>query len=226
MISSLTNKVFPRPALRDVGDQVRKLLVMDCLRYPVYFAGQSLARRVVEILPFANRETEEGFELFGIPGREQPEFTPIDTMVSTAGMCSQVLFYAAFYSVICSLMGPMESWGSLPLLLGPWWSSSYWMEWIGYDFIRSAVPLHGQSSSIVGILDKWISHQHRPELGYAYKHHKICLCFCAIVFLSVCALIYEHRPAANHILMERASSFLKSLPEMDFSKSLQDCFDF
>lgn len=235
MINCVGRSKIPAFSLREVGSRLQSFLAMDCLRRPVDSAGRYLASKTICALSCNNEADESSYgALSSIPRIRQTDFTARDTLIATAGMCSQILFYGALYSAVCSTVGPVEGWHSAAVLLGPWWSSSYWMDWLLYDFIRSSVSLedvsNGPMKSGVEFLNKWFPHNHHAEFREAAKDHKMCLCLCALVLIATYSFVCMHRPAANQVIMNRAATVAKtvlsSLPEVDLSHSFQDGFYF
>ncbi|HSX13016.1 MAG TPA: hypothetical protein VLE96_01155 [Chlamydiales bacterium] len=215
-----------------MGSCLQSFLAMDYIRHPVNSAGRCLACKTIHVFSSKNQEIEESScgELQSIPKFEAPELTSRNTMIATAGICAQILFYGAFYAAVCSTFGPVEHWQTVAVIFGPWWSSSYWMDWLIYDFIRSSYPFEEVKSiqPVVSFLDKWFPHNNNAEFREGANSQKICYFLCAVAIFVTYALVCMHRPAASQIILNRAASYMKSsdvFSGLEYS-SPEDFFNF
>lgn len=222
-------------SLKRAGTGMQSLLAMDWLRRPVDSAGRYFARKTICALTSYHESDEPSCgALASIPRIQQRDFVTINTVEATAGMCSQILFYGALYSAICSTVGPVEGWNAVAVLLGPWWSSSYWMDWLLYDFVRSSISLEDLSNEsfkpTVNLLNKWFPHNQHPEFRLASERNRMCLCLCAVALAVTYTFVCMYRPAASQVIMKQATSvakaFLGSLPDVDAFNLFQDDFSF
>jgi hypothetical protein len=211
-------------SFREVCGSLQSILAMDPLRKKVDLVGRTIAQRSIQLFNRTSEQQEENpFGISSIPHFHSTQFNTSDTFAATAGICSQILFYGAFYAGVCATVGPVDSWSSTAVLLGPWWSSSYWMDWLLYDFFRSAIDLEDFNlKSIDHFLNRWIPHNHHEHLRDAFKYRKLCLTLCAIIVCATYLYVCAQRPPANQVIMSRASNFLTSLRGIESSVSFQD----
>lgn len=234
--------------------RINSLLVMKFLHQKIRSSGSWFANRVVNKAPprlissvnflFANRtiflddrvefedfDQENSFDsLRRLYLIEKSEYAPGDAIVVTAGLASQILFYGAFSLAIGAFPVPLENWNVIVLTLGPWWSSSYWTEWVCYDFFMSCFrgPCEGVSSnqdlkpSPVDRFVKLFPYDFHPELNHAYNNNKKSFYLCAFIIASVYLYVYFIRPPVTDILISKAKESYNPELTADVAKWIVD----
>lgn len=158
---------------------------------------------------------------------ERTEYTPVDTLVVTAGLASQILVYGAFSLAIGALPIPLENWNFLLLALGPWWSSSFWTDGVCYNFFMSSVmnpseKMPGDEKRKPNALDRFVKYfpyEYHPELDYAYKYDKKSFYFCAMIIVSLYLYVFFTRPPVTDVLISKVQEAYHS----DLSQSVIKC---
>lgn len=205
---------------KTIGDRANPLLLMDFLHKNIGLAGRSMAQKTICALPlhrfalhnksFFDDESvdeESAFEsLRWLMRQKRQEFTSLDTIVCTTSLSSKILAYGVFCKAINSSPIPLEEWNFFALMLGPWWSSAYWVEWVCYDFFRSAFakdPYNIEQTSNPDFISKWFPYELHPELNWAYKYDKKSFYFSAVIILSLYASMLYVRPQISRILIKK-----------------------
>lgn len=185
MLSTLNRSVF----------KANDIFLMDGLR--TFLEGKVssfVARRLPRFSLY-----EGSFALYpGGPQQKIENETPRKALSKTFGVCASMLAYnAAYYGLFSYGISP-DQLTTGALLLGAWWSSSYWAEWPCVDFACSAVARNEPK-----VLLNKIPYRSFPEINDARKNNKACFYLCAALLLSTYAFIYMSRVSTTEILWER-----------------------
>lgn len=222
---SIIKSYLPLTSFKGFCSSVQSLLAMDPLRKKVDLIGRKMTEGALQFVPHMSEQQEKN--TLDIPHFNPTQLNTGDTFITTAGICSQILFYGAFYAGVCAAVGPVDSWSTTAILFGPWWSSSYWMDWLIYDFFRSAIDLEDFNlKSLDHFLNRWIPHNHNEHLRDAYKYRKLCLTLCAVIVCATYLSVCSQRPPANQVLAKRFKDVLPLLSHIQHPELFQDFLGF
>jgi hypothetical protein len=209
---------------------LNSVLIMRSLQKKVDLVGRSIAQRT---LCLTSSQFERLRERFYVRSDDLEEFDDIEdsfdqlrqlllkrkeeassaasAIICTAGVAAQMAFYGSLMASIGASPVPLENWNFFALLLGPWWSSSHWVDWICFDFFRSSlsrdlIGVHSDKETKFKQWAKWISSADYLELNQVYKEDRKCFYLCAAFVLCLYAMIWKTMPSTNRILLEKMSS--------------------
>lgn len=214
----LSSAHFPQSVCAgDLWNRANSLFLMSALHKNVGLAGRSIAQRAICALPLRRftvsdqSDVDDEFlqdqssfaSLRSLIEQRKEDFTPLDTMMSTASLASKILAYGVFCKAITSGPIPLEEWNFFALLFGPWWSSAFWVEWVCYDFFRSAFAQDPYGGNSTAEIDRWFPFEHQPEINWAYKYDKKSFYFSSMILLGLYASMFYVRPQISRILIKK-----------------------
>ena len=158
----------------------------------------------LESLPKIGVINNDPFRLFpGGPKSFVEDITAKEALSSTLGTCAPMVVYHLASQALFTYGIPAEKMSSLALLIFPWWSNSYFGEWLCVDFACSSVKKNR-------IIEK-IPHRELSGISAARSHHSWCFYFCAALLFATYAYIANARVPATTILLDRHGETAKEL---------------
>ncbi len=162
-------------------------LAMQPLKPIVERGSERLVRNITDLTPLSVSQSVN--HLLGADSKE--EFTPLDALSKTMNLSLMIACYGVFVAGIPFFPVAIENWHA-GLLLGLWWSASTLVEFVCYDFFRSALAKTPHPESP---LAKWLpAYKHHPELEWAFHHNKKCFVFCTAMILATYAIVSKNTP--------------------------------